>query len=264
MSYLKKILFHFSKHILNNIKSLKDSQKGKSCYIIGDGISIKWFDLSVFSNFPAFALNNIPYHNQANKLNIQYITYVQPFMFYKFKYSSKFIDNILKNFIKKNPNKLFFVNLSNYPLLWSKNIFYLFRNIPDKDSIFLNECESKNIRIDSNGFSWAVALAIYMGFKNIYLVGCDYTHAISRSRHWYEKGQGILKEPVNYQKEFLEISLKYANIVTITLEGNGTYVPGIEYEKFAGKTINYKENLELIQMKDLINIASCSPNYRIF
>ena len=45
---LKKILANISKPTLSKIHKYKDFHKKESCYLIGDGISLKWFDLSLF------------------------------------------------------------------------------------------------------------------------------------------------------------------------------------------------------------------------
>ena len=48
---IKKILFKVMDPILSRVSSLKNHHAGESCYIIGDGVSIKWFDLASFSDF---------------------------------------------------------------------------------------------------------------------------------------------------------------------------------------------------------------------
>ena len=45
-----------------------------------------------------------------------------------------------------------------------------------------------------------------MGFKEIFLVGCDYTHEITRSHHWFEKGQGKISKKPDYLEIFLNIA----------------------------------------------------------
>ena len=55
----KNFLFKVANPILSRIYSLKNYHKGESCYIFGDGVSIKWFDLSSFSDKPVISLNKI-------------------------------------------------------------------------------------------------------------------------------------------------------------------------------------------------------------
>ena len=44
-----------------------------------------------------------------------------------------------------------------------------------------------------------------MGFDEIYLVGCDYTHENSRMGHWYEMGNGTLVIHKDYKKIFFDV-----------------------------------------------------------
>ena len=131
LTFLKKIIFQISKPILNPILSLKNIHKGESCYIFGDGISIKWFDLKEFTNKPVFSLNKIAFHKQSNFLNLKYSLFIEPFSFIlisgtgtklllKKRVRNFFKNNIQKKFrdiIGQQNNTTFFVNLSNYPVL---------------------------------------------------------------------------------------------------------------------------------------------------
>lgn len=46
-----------------NLEKYKDIHKGETCYIFGDGPSIKWFDLSKFSDHIGISCGVIPFHN---------------------------------------------------------------------------------------------------------------------------------------------------------------------------------------------------------
>ena len=43
--------------LLSKIHPYKDIHKGESCYVMGDGVSVKWFDLSAFSDKIAIVCN---------------------------------------------------------------------------------------------------------------------------------------------------------------------------------------------------------------
>ena len=265
----KKFLFKVAKPILNRIYSLKNYHKGESCYIFGDGISIKWFDLSSFSDKPVISLNKIAFHKQSNLLNLKYCLFIEPYYFYPYfwdrdeattKITGKkfFRNNIQKKFrelIKTRKDTTFFTNLSNYPVLWNSNIFYLFQMINNSDLKFFEECHLSQENIFKGSFRSAISLAIYMGFKEIFLVGCDYTHETTRSHHWFEKGEGIIKKQPKYQENFLNIAKKYAKLTTITLEGNGTFLPSETYKEFTGKEPSIKENYDLMENSMLIALS---------
>jgi len=251
---LSQLLQKVAKPITNKIYSFKGCHKGESCYIFGDGISIKWFDLTLFKKKPAFALNHFQFHKQARTLNLKYKVFTAPYWFYPYyqgrrhylKY--KYLD-ILKNDKKSD----YFVSLSNYPILRGLNIFYLFRTINDPKSSFLVECQTKGIDINSGSLISAISLSIYMGFKEIILVGCDYTHDKPKIHHWYEKGEGLFRSKTEgaFLDNFLKIANKYVKITTITLSGGSNIVKGISYKKFTGHTPLFQENYDLTDKETL-------------
>ena len=275
-NFFKKIIFKIADPITSKIKSLKNKHHGESCYVFGDGISIKWFDLSAFSDKPGIFLNKIIFHKQSKFLNIKYGIFLEPWYFYPYfwdRLDSKKILNdgihkIYRKIIKSRPEVPFFTHLSNYPVLWDNNIYYLFQAIQDPDpdskfSKFLDECYLSGENIYKGSLHCAVSLAIHMGFKEIFLVGCDYTHEKSRSQHWYEKGEGKIKLQHNYQKNFFDIASKYVKITTITVEGKGNVLPSITYSDFTGKQASFKENQDLIDIS-IMNALHKSPWYNIF
>ena len=135
-------------------------------------------------------------------------------------------------------------------------------SIDDPYSKFLNECLASDIGIYHGSFRCSIALAIYMGFEDITLVGCDYTHEISRALHWYEKGKGIVETHSDYQRPYLEIAQKYAKITTITMDGGGGVLPAVTYTEHTGRTPIFRENHELTDMETLKLLATW-PDYSI-
>ncbi len=274
LSKMQKIIFKVAQPILKPVLKLKNIHLGESCYIIGDGISLKWFDLSIFSDKPVISLSKIAYHKQSNYLNLKYTTFIEPYYFYPYYWEldpemlkttgkqifRNYSQKKLKELIKKNRHTTFFVNISNYPSLWEPNICWVYKMINDPECEFLRECSSSNLNIYAGSFRCAVAMAVYMGFSEIFLVGCDYTHAKTRAQHWYVKGTGVLKNFPEYEKVFLNIANKYANITTITLEGGGTHLSAQTYYQFSGKEPQFRENIELME-KSMLDTLSKEPWY---
>lgn len=155
-----------------------------------------------------------------------------------------------KSLIYENPEKHFFFNLSNWPFLKFKNTYFTFRKYVAKD--LNDDLISNHISCFDGVLRNAISLAIYMGFKDIYLVGCDYTYSPSQHYHWYENGEGLSRNIQDYQKDFFTIAKKYANITTITLNGKSDILDYITYEDFTKKTLEYKENIQLINEKYLL------------
>ena len=268
---IKKLLFKATMPITNRLLSHRDRHHGESCYIFGDGVSIKWFDLSAFPAKPAFTLAWLPYHKQAEKLNIKYGILSEPKFFYPYyklpippkTWWRNRIQSKNRKLIKNHLDRDFFVNLSNYPVLRGNNIYFIFRSIADLDFEFLNECNAARQGIYDGSFRCAIALAIYMGFKEITLVGCDYTHETSRTQHWYEKGEGFLHPQPDYQRRYLEIAQKYAKITTITMEGGSNVLPAITYTEYTGRPLAFRENHELTDI-EMLKLLDTWPGHTIF
>ena len=54
---LKNLLVPVANPLLSKVHRYKNAYKGQSCYLIGGGISIKWFDLKEFSNYSIQNIN---------------------------------------------------------------------------------------------------------------------------------------------------------------------------------------------------------------
>ena len=48
---------------------LKNKHLGEECYIFGDGVSLKYFNLNKFNDKPSIVSNNFIFHKHFNKLN---------------------------------------------------------------------------------------------------------------------------------------------------------------------------------------------------
>lgn len=270
LKLLKNGVKLLSAHQLEKIKKFKNKHLGEDCYIIGDGVSIKWFELNQFSNKIAISASSlIPFHNSFSDLNLRYAMVPEPYWFYPgfwTKYITRSvsmpeIQRAYRSIIKKNLDTEFFINLSNYPILKNTgNINYLFHNFPDK--FFGEQSVSYGFNPFAGGLTGAVSLAIYMGFDSIFLVGCDYTHIPSRSLHWYESGPGILTDHPHYNRNFFQFAQKQADITTVTLDGSSEYLKSIKYQDFTGVPPAYKENTKLLSDQYLKILASYS-GYKI-
>ncbi len=269
ISILKNFLAKIAQPELSKIHKLKGIHQGLDCYILGDGISIKWFDLNNFSNKISIALGLMPFHKSFRVLDMMYLALPEPYWFYPSAFTKHVtnsctmpeISKAYRNIILENPEKKFILNLSNLPVLQSSNIVYVFREIFDQrlSSDFISH------RIDAfdSSFRTAIVLAIYLGFKRIYLVGCDYTHVPSRKLHWYERGRGIFESQDGYQEDFLKIAKEFVDLTTITLDGTSDFINAVTYKEFTGHEPMYQENTELVDQKYL-HLLSTFPGYQIY
>lgn len=276
---IKKVLWFIFSNPLEKINVLKNKHKDEECYIIGGGATIKWFDLSKFSDKKSIVVNYVPFHLDFNKLNCKYCILSEPFWFLPFekveKITAKKSKSILsyfriipnptqayyKEFMKKSKSNFFFINLSNILTTNYNNVFYLFKKIP-KSNLFQDFIDN-GLNPYEGSFRTAVFLAIHLGFKKAYLVGFDYTHTPSRIGHWFEKGEGVQSDLVNYDYDFLKFITKYIDIETVTIENGKHKLKSVSYKDLTGEEPNYRQNTDLASIETL-KVLSSFPGFEIF
>jgi len=270
ISQLKKLVPYVAKPVLSKIHRFKDAYKGQSCYIFGDGVSIKWFDLSNFTDKPVIPMYCLPFHNQFECLHVDYALLITPYWFYPIrrttKYPFKRIQHVIQRtyrekVIAAHPDITFFVNISSYPVLHNKNVQFVFRDIYDKR--LSHDFLSRRVDCFTGALRFSILLAVYLGCDRAYLVGCDYTHSPARVYHWYEKGHGIIQEHPGYQKAFLDIAKEFIDITTITLDGKSDLLDYVTYQDYTGCAPAFNENYEIAD-QDILKIMSTWPGYSIF
>jgi hypothetical protein len=254
MSFVEKILVSFFRPVLAKNKNFLNLHKNETCYIIGNGGSLKNMDLESFSDHVTIGINHLCLHNDFHKLNVKYYVLVESFFLYPFcknPYTKKYQSNILGKLFKKSFPKdseiNLFVSLTNLFGSKFRKIHYLFhfgyRN-PDKKF----QDPSGKFSFMSGGLHAAIGLAISLGFKKAILVGCDYTFSPVSNGHFYAFGPPKrIKRDYNNYEELFEVSKEFIDLSVITDFGKSDSLPFQTYEEFTGKSLKYHENNELIK-----------------
>lgn len=253
------ILQSVASPILSKVRRYKNAYKGESCYIIGGGISLKWFDLSSFSDKISIPCQYVPMHKDFGKLSAEHAFITEPYFFYPYMLSWRnTIQPIYREQMKKYSNINFFVHLSNYPVVWQKNVTFLYGGIEPG-----NDNPMNRFGAGDGSLNQVIKMAIYMGFDSVYLVGFDYTHSPSRNLHWIERGEGEYIDMPNYNKPFFTKAKDFIDITTITLDGNANSIKSVTYEQHTGRKPVFKENFEILDNRSLQSFATW-PGYKIF
>ncbi len=266
---LKPIKKFLANQLAQKSRKLAGLHEGETCYIFGDGPSIKWFDLECFADHPAICCNLFPFHKDFDRLDVRYCTMIEPWIFspnwlqpnLPSVTDFRVVSKAYKSIINSYPNKKFFVHFTNYFSIACKNVNVLFGGLPKS----LSKTNKLLRKQDCFGGSFhaALTLAYYMGFKKIYLVGFDgWVLQPARAMHWYELGEGVFFEPMNYATEFLSTLQEDVEIIAIACDGISQNVQYISYESYSGKHPEYKENYELLSDRSLGILASY-PGFKI-
>lgn len=176
---IRKIRYDYME-ILNRNVFFKDIHRNKRCFILGNGPSLNDVDLGLLSGEICFAVNQ--FFRIPQKIEIQYYVLADPF-FFDTNYFDTFLNSFykgLKDFSCGQRIKFwcpikFKDNIKRIGLDEWADIFYFF---PDRvwDNRVNDDVDfSERIPGRWSVIQYCVFLAVYMGIKEIYLLGCEET-----------------------------------------------------------------------------------------
>lgn len=169
------------KQVCNN-KKFHNIHKGKRCFILGNGPSLKNVDLSKLQKEWVFTVNDFCKIDNYRAAHTNYHFLMDSAYFDDRKDIQVNMEEVLRNYdlIGKENAVCFFPAhaygfLEKNGLLNKLNVNYLFPfyELRCENKINLDIC--KSITIYSTVVQYAITVAIYMGFSKIYLLGCDST-----------------------------------------------------------------------------------------
>ena len=154
-------------------KELQNLHKGKRCFIIGNGPSIKNQDLTMLKGEITFFANMFYKHPQINLIQPTYYAIIDPKL-QKRIWPLNMIDEILETCpgVKLFLNAKASVDENIYSYTKKADIYWLYINQHLCMGYTGNFDITKGIAAD-NVIKVCMAIAFYMGFKDIYLLGMD-------------------------------------------------------------------------------------------
>ena len=228
-------LFDFQNNINSN-EELFNNQIGQRCFILGTGVSLNNIKLDLLSNEHVFGSNHIFLHPIFCKIEstyyfeisqLRHLLYLDSnsILFYEMITSSKDIDYFsnTKEFIKPscmapltyykridsniNGNCKMFLRSSSENYINKHNLFSQKKKYYLKGSFSMLETDrqemnlSRRITFLDGSIFTMITTAIFMGFKEIYLIGADYALSPTLQGHFYENvkfpkkiGEAIAKD----------------------------------------------------------------------
>ena len=111
-----------------------------------------------------------------------------------------------------------------------------------------------------------IGIALYLGFTDLTLVGCDYTFNPKSHGHFYDKGPHNVKKGSPFLGETLEIIKEKVTLRTITPneDFDADAISSKTYKELVGKEPQYKENYDILSNATLTDLDSLRMNYIIF
>ena len=215
---------HFVKYkdlVAKNIE-LKDIHKGKRCFLLGSGPSIKKEDLKPLKNEIVFALNNFYVHEDFNEImsgDVPKYYMTAPIHPSQTEDEWKRWFEDVEKHMPKNTNMIFGLNA------YEGNIKYIFEKygIFKEHKInwyFAGVGISQEYRFDSSDISltssiwaastvstYALITALYMGFDEIYLLGIDHNYICLQKEENYR----FYKSAIHQQNEEERMNYKQSD-----------------------------------------------------
>lgn len=170
------------RRILNNNLKLKNKFVGRRCFVLGNGPSLKELDLSLLKEEQVFTVNQLMRDERFPQLSTNFHIFADP-QYYQMdpenKYHLKLIEMIRNLGKGDNKTEVFFpiearefiekMQLDNLSI----NYFLVGCNMYEN---YKKEIDyTKGIPGFYTVVQYAISLAIYCGFSEIYLLGCDMT-----------------------------------------------------------------------------------------
>jgi len=173
--------------IIQKNKRFENIYSGKRCFIIGNGPSIKKVDFSLLKDEMVFTVNQSPRMNNFRELNTNFHIWTDNRFFHLNKddpSDMELLDVMKAVNTDKNKPIVFYKTsakqmIEEYDLQSTLNIEYFC------DGYINNELSDVDFPIDRilpiypTCIHYAILIAIYMGFSEIYLLGCDCTGIVN-------------------------------------------------------------------------------------
>mgnify|MGYP001360328670 CR=1 FL=1 len=260
--YLNTIAKLVTKPILARNTQFREIHNGKTCYIMGEGPSLKYFDLGLFADYPTIGINHFFMHKDIGKMNIKYAVIPEPYSFYPFIYncySNTYIRNELGKLCKSEIKRLGYID-------WFTSLSNIFAGLPKNNTFYMHHFGHRDpnpnyLDIDGvfsymrGGLYTAIGLAAFMGFRKARLIGCDYVFRPNETGYFWAKpneqhenkeirGSGG-KSTNTYAHLFSSIK-NILEISTISPAGQKAWIPSIDYATLTGAKPTYREYDEIV------------------
>ena len=150
-------------------EKFRDTHKGERCFVIGNGPSLNNENLSVLKDEYTFTVNNLFLKEDFGNIRTTYHLFSDP----------KFIPQIEKTLLdlKRDcmPQAIFLESSFYGKVMEGSPIYYYYNGVEVEHLKYMTLDLLKPLPFFCTVVQTAIAVALYMGFERIYLLGCDCT-----------------------------------------------------------------------------------------
>jgi hypothetical protein len=254
-------LYRLLAPILERNRRFRNRHEGETCYILGNGGSLRYMDLLAFNDHPSIGLNSICIHRDFHALRVPYYVIADPFMMYPLFRSSyrrkiewNVVGRMIKRTLRQYPDINLFTSVSNLPAMGFRNCYYTHHfghRTPDRHRRDLDGPFS----FMAGAFYMGMALAVYLGFKKAILLGCDYMCSPTAFGHFYSAAPLQTGETMDtlYVDLLRELD-SLIELLLVTVDRSSAVVPVTTYQALTGREPFYRENHDIVAARDLDQI----------
>lgn len=180
-------------HAIERNRVLYNKHKGQTCVILGSGSSIQLYNLRNLNHVHVITQNNFHVHPQINLIKPAYHCVVP---YYQTTKEKAVWHDWLKDMYIKLPSDTVMVFGKNTKSIVEKvfddtsRVFYIKSKYRVLTLSNPHVDMTKTIMEVSTAFTQCLITAMYLGFKEIYLLGCDFDQIISSSKSDYNRFYG--------------------------------------------------------------------------
>lgn len=223
------------KNIIKKNADIKNKYQGKRCFIAMGGPSLKEIDTAKLRDEYVMGANNGYLSPQWEEMQPQFLCSIDPLIISQNRRD-------IVGFMKKNPQMKFFAALKDKEVLdraGVNNVYYSAGRRVQYREFQSVEFEKARETLSGNILNYCIKRAIHLGFKEIYLLGCDFTLFNGKvTNHCYEeKGEEVTKSQAELYREGAFVledlySLKRfadRNHITIKIAGGQSLIDTFEF-----------------------------------
>lgn len=219
---IRKLFYFFIKFKNKKILLLNNELRNKysgDCHIIATGVSINDYDLNLLTDGFKIGIGFVQYNNKIPNDYFDAYIDVDPLRTFKRLLKEKYIwfySSLDKKITKKKA--IFFFRTSvrdlirSHKLFQERNVHYVDVSLSGFDEHHTDI--TKRFPLAQGGVSAAITIAMFMGFKRIYLHGTGYTYKPMQVFHYYEEYLNIQNQEKILPANFFEGALKISECNT--------------------------------------------------
>jgi len=279
IKYILNFFWKLHKPFVKKNKAFKNKHLGETCFIFGNGGSLKYYDIDELPDNPSIVCSYSLIDNRLKKLNIKYFVLTDSYLLYPFRYNThsyvkKFQSNkirlIFLDLIRRhNKDIKIFISLTNVYAVFFKwldiNFFHHFGRKESNSYDLSGDFSTCHGALDI-----MLGMAQYMGFSKAIVMGCDYLGTPTMLGHFYSDD-----EP-HYASECHEEGFSHfrqrvkavgKDIETLVILPEGATSPDFNYdsyENYFGLEKNYRNNFDFIDLKDIKLLREAAESNQAF